>query len=72
MSREPETAAARAEELAETVEAATEFVYCPECGMPAWIERADSLSSTSGPVEHVKVRCFSRHWFLMPRADLDR
>jgi hypothetical protein len=31
--------------------------YCPECGMPAWVEWRDA--------GHVKLRCFSRHWFLM-------
>lgn len=54
------------------VRPATDWVYCPECGMPAWVEWADVASSTSGPVEHVKVRCFSRHWFLMLRENLDR
>ena len=32
-------------------------LYCPECGMPTWVEWRDQ--------GHVKVRCFSRHWFLM-------
>ncbi|HET7798823.1 MAG TPA: hypothetical protein VFL38_00290 [Humibacillus xanthopallidus] len=32
-------------------------LYCPECGMPTWVEWRD--------MGHVKVRCFSRHWFLM-------
>ncbi|MGW5242134.1 hypothetical protein ACWEOW_24655 [Monashia sp. NPDC004114] len=54
------------------VQPATDWVYCPECGMPAWVEWADVAQSTSGPVEHVKVRCFSRHWFLMLRENLDR
>ncbi|WP_460625506.1 hypothetical protein [Intrasporangium mesophilum] len=40
--------------------------------MPAWVEWADVAQSTSGSVEHVKVRCFSRHWFLMLRENLDR
>ena len=46
-------------------------VYCPECGMPAWIEWRTVLGSTSGDVEHVKVRCFQRHWFFMPASYLD-
>jgi hypothetical protein len=32
-------------------------LYCPECGMPTWVEWSDG--------GHVKIRCFSRHWFLM-------
>ncbi|TQM65135.1 hypothetical protein [Humibacillus xanthopallidus] len=32
-------------------------LYCPECGMPTWVEWRDG--------DHVKLRCFSRHWFLM-------
>ena len=34
-----------------------EALYCPECGMPTWVEWSDG--------GHVKIRCFSRHWFLM-------
>ena len=49
------------------------FVYCPECGMPAWVEWRDSAGSTTGSTAssaggaaaHVKVRCFARHWFLL-------
>ena len=32
-------------------------LYCPECGMPTWVEWSDG--------GHVKIRCFSRHWFLL-------
>ena len=32
-------------------------LYCLECGMPTWVEWRDG--------GHVKIRCFSRHWFLM-------
>jgi hypothetical protein len=46
-------------------------IYCPECGMPAWIEWSTSLGSTGGDVRHVKVRCFQRHWFFMPASHLD-
>jgi hypothetical protein len=35
----------------------TGALYCPECGMPTWVEWSDG--------GHVKIRCFSRHWFLM-------
>jgi hypothetical protein len=47
-------------------------VFCPECGMPAWVEWGDAVTSTSGAVELAKVRCFSRHWFLMPADRLPR
>ena len=45
-------------------------VYCPECGMPAWVEWRDDVPSTAGAVAHVKVRCFARHWFLLPEDRL--
>lgn len=41
-------------------------VACPQCGAPAVIEARASLASTAGPLDHVKVRCLDRHWFLMP------
>ena len=43
---------------------------CPECGAPAEITRRSALESTDGPVEHVKLQCVRRHWFLMPTAML--
>ncbi len=45
---------------------------CPECGAPAEVEWRDVLESTDGPVEHAKVRCVRRHWFLLPVASLAR
>jgi hypothetical protein len=78
MSRKPETSHAASPASPRTIarpgaaEAPSDWVYCPECGMPAWIEWADTTQSTSGAAEHVKVRCFSRHWFLMLRGDLAR
>ena len=44
------------------------LVYCPECGMPAWVEWRDD-GGTCG-VAHVKVHCFARHWFLMSEEGL--
>jgi hypothetical protein len=38
---------------------------CPTCGGLAEVEWRDWSGSTSGPVEHVKIRCTNRHWFLM-------
>jgi hypothetical protein len=29
-----------------------------------------AVPSTHGPVEHVKVQCLRRHWFLLPVASL--
>ena len=79
MSREPhiDTAARAVQPPAAALagaagQPAEDWVYCPECGMPAWVEWAEAGASTAGPVEHVKVRCFSRHWFLMLRENLHR
>lgn len=45
---------------------------CPECGVLAEVQWRDVLESTDGPVEHAKVRCLQRHWFLLPVASLVR
>jgi hypothetical protein len=42
-----------------------EFTTCPECGLPAEIQYRSVLQSTDGPVEHVKTRCVTGHWFFM-------
>ncbi|GEL25662.1 hypothetical protein PSU4_46160 [Pseudonocardia sulfidoxydans NBRC 16205] len=42
-----------------------ELVDCPACGAPAEVVDRFTLSSTDGPVEHVKVRCVLRHHFTM-------
>jgi hypothetical protein len=42
-----------------------ELTPCPECGLPAEIEHRSVLQSTDGPVEHVKTRCATGHWFFM-------
>lgn len=44
--------------------------HCPECGMLAEVEWRAVLESTDGPIEHAKVRCLQRHWFLLPIAAL--
>lgn len=49
-----------------------DFTTCPECGVQAEIEWRAVLESTDGPVEHAKVRCSNRHWFLLPVASLER
>ena len=52
--------------------AVPDTVACPECGRDAVVEWRDLVDSTDGPVEHVKVRCPGRHWFLMPAEALER
>ena len=55
-------------------------IPCPECGAPAEITERFWLASTDGPVEHLKTRCVSNHWFTPlaerveqePPAALDR
>jgi hypothetical protein len=43
-----------------------EFVTCPDCSMIATAQWGGWLESTDGPVDHVRVTCVQRHWFLMP------
>lgn len=43
-----------------------DITTCPECGEPAEVQWRDALESTDGPVEHVKIMCVRRHWFLLP------
>jgi hypothetical protein len=43
---------------------------CPGCGAPAEVVDRTALESTDGPMEHVKIQCVRRHWFLMPTAML--
>ena len=47
-----------------------DLTTCPECGNAAEIVARDVLESTDGPVEHLKVVCVARHWFVMPVASL--
>lgn len=43
---------------------------CPQCGALAEVEWRAVVESTDGPVEHAKVVCVQRHWFLLPVASL--
>ncbi|CAN5626858.1 hypothetical protein BH11ACT8_BH11ACT8_07680 [soil metagenome] len=43
---------------------------CPECAAPAEIEWRAVLEGTDGAVEHARVRCVAKHWFLLPLAAL--
>ena len=47
-----------------------DLTTCPQCGNAAEVKWRDVLESTVGPVEHAKVVCVDRHWFLMPVASL--
>jgi hypothetical protein len=48
-----------------------ELTHCPECSLPAEIEWRAVVESTGGPVEHARIRCVHRHWFLLPVASLE-
>jgi hypothetical protein len=45
---------------------------CPDCGAPAEVTDRCTLESTDGPIEHVRVVCVRRHWFLLSAASLHR
>jgi hypothetical protein len=49
-----------------------DLVACPDpsCHQPADVQDRLIMESTSGPVEHVKIHCLSRHNFFMPAASL--
>jgi hypothetical protein len=41
---------------------------CPECRAPAEVVDRFVMPSTDGPVVHVKVRCVTGPWFVVPAA----
>ncbi len=49
-----------------------ELTSCPECGAVAEVSMRFSEESTDGPVEHVKIQCVQRHWFMGSSASLLR
>jgi hypothetical protein len=49
-----------------------DLTTCPECGEIAEVQWRTVMESTDGPVEHSKVLCMNRHWFLLPTASLAR
>lgn len=48
------------------------FTTCPDCGDIAEIRDHFVLSSTDGPIEHLRILCVRRHRFVLPTAGLDR
>ncbi len=42
----------------------TSTFACPECGRPATVVDRFNLTSTDGPIEHVRISCPGRHHFL--------
>jgi hypothetical protein len=53
----------------------TMFLDCPayldeegaqRCGLPAEVTARYTVRSTDGPLESVKIRCLSGHWFNGP------
>jgi len=45
---------------------------CPECWAPAEVTDRFVLESTDGPIEHLRIQCAGRHWFLMSTETLAR
>jgi hypothetical protein len=43
---------------------------CPSCALPAEIVDRFVLDGSPHPVEHVKLRCVNRHWFILPTDGL--
>ena len=49
-----------------------DLTVCPECDELAEVQWRAVMESTDGPVEHAKVICVRRHWFLLPVSHLVR
>ncbi|HEY3010296.1 MAG TPA: hypothetical protein VGJ63_19850 [Micromonosporaceae bacterium] len=49
-----------------------QFTQCPDPACDAVAEIIDRfvLPSTGGYLEHVKVLCLHRHWFMLPVSSL--
>jgi hypothetical protein len=48
-----------------------DVVACPGCSMTAASQWSGRMESTAGPVDHVRITCVNRHWFLMPADALN-
>lgn len=42
-----------------------DLVVCPTCAQPAEVVTRTRLASTAGRLEHVRIQCVRRHWYLM-------
>ncbi|GAB2689585.1 hypothetical protein [Thalassiella azotivora] len=49
-----------------------DLTVCPECGLPAEVEWRQTVPHRDDGSGLVKLRCLSRHWFLMPSGRLLR
>ena len=52
-------------DLSHEAPAALEY-DCPTCGTPMEVVDRFTLYGVPAPVDHVKVRCPSGHWFTLP------
>lgn len=48
------------------------FTTCPDCGNIAETHDRFLLSSTDGPIEHMRMLCVRRHRFVLPTSSLER
>ncbi len=53
-------------------EIVVDWTTCPDrgCRQPAEVQWRTASASTHGPIEHARVYCVNRHWFLLPVAML--
>lgn len=49
-------------------EVVVDTVECPDCGLAAEVQWRTTMQSTSGPVEHLKIRCAAGHCFFLPAS----
>jgi hypothetical protein len=42
------------------------LLECPSCGLPAEIIDRFTLDAAPTPVEHIKLVCVNRHWYVLP------
>ena len=49
-----------------------DMTSCPDCGAPAEVLDRFVLESTDGPIDHARIRCVGRHWFLLSLETLER
>jgi hypothetical protein len=47
-----------------------DYALCPQCELPAEVIDRFSLSSTDGPIAHVKIACLAGHVFTPLAEDV--